>query len=80
MRRVKVAVRASARMLVRVYRVAISPMLPCACRFYPTCSDYAEEALQLHGLLRGVSLAGRRLLRCHPWAEAGVDLVPTRYR
>lgn len=80
MRRVKVAVRASARMLIRVYRGAISPMLPRACRFYPTCSEYAEEALQMHGLRGGVWLAGRRILRCHPWAEPGVDLVPTHYR
>jgi hypothetical protein len=66
--------------LVGLYRVLLSPMHralfgPC-CRFEPTCSAYAEEAVRLHGAARGVWLAARRLARCHPFAKAGFDPVP----
>lgn len=58
------------------YRAAISPMLPPTCRFTPTCSEYAIEALKKHGPLRGIWLTLRRLLRCHPWGGSGYDPVP----
>lgn len=68
--------RLALKFLLRVYRYALSPLLGSNCRFYPSCSHYAEEALEQHGLLRGLSLAARRLLRCHPWHAGGYDPVP----
>jgi len=62
--------------LVKLYRVAISPWLGGNCRFQPTCSEYAIEALQTHGVLRGAWLAARRIGRCHPWGGSGYDPVP----
>ncbi|MGI5861360.1 MAG: membrane protein insertion efficiency factor YidD [Myxococcales bacterium] len=62
--------------LVRLYQRLISPLLPPACRFYPSCSAYAVEALRRHGALRGSWLTVRRLSRCHPFCEGGVDHVP----
>ena len=62
--------------LVRGYQRFISPMTPPSCRYYPSCSSYAVTALQRFGLVKGGSLATRRLLRCHPWAPGGVDHVP----
>ena len=62
--------------LVRVYKAVISPLLPPACRFTPTCSQYAIEALKVHGPLYGSWLAFRRLLRCHPYGPSGEDPVP----
>lgn len=64
------------RALVRAYRYFLSPLLPPACRFYPSCSAYTEQALQEHGALRGGWLAARRLCRCGPWHPGGVDPVP----
>ncbi len=61
---------------IRAYRYLISPMLGPTCRFYPSCSCYAEQALQQHGAIRGSYLTVRRLLRCHPWHEGGYDPVP----
>jgi putative membrane protein insertion efficiency factor len=61
---------------LRLYKRFVSPMLPHSCRFVPTCSEYAMEAVERHGAIRGLWLALRRLLRCHPFARAGVDLVP----
>lgn len=61
---------------VRFYQLCISPMLPASCRFTPTCSQYAIEALRRHGPLRGSRLALRRILRCHPWGGSGYDPVP----
>lgn len=62
--------------LVQGYRWFLSPWLGSACRFTPTCSAYALEALQTHGAGRGSYLAGRRLIRCHPWCDGGHDPVP----
>ena len=64
------------RALVRAYRYFVSPLLPQACRFYPSCSAYAEQALQDHGALRGGWLTARRLCRCGPWCAGGFDPVP----
>ncbi|MBV8094344.1 MAG: membrane protein insertion efficiency factor YidD [Acetobacteraceae bacterium] len=61
---------------IRAYQWTFRPMLGCTCRFYPSCSDYALEAVRLHGAVRGAALAGRRILRCHPWHEGGFDPVP----
>lgn len=63
-------------LLVKLYRWLLSPFFGSQCRFYPTCSEYALTALHTHGSLRGSWLAGRRLLRCHPWHPGGVDPVP----
>ncbi|PWG63384.1 membrane protein insertion efficiency factor YidD [Sediminicurvatus halobius] len=62
--------------LVRGYRYLISPLLGHHCRFHPTCSSYAIEALDHYGVMRGGYLALRRLLRCHPWHPGGFDPVP----
>ncbi|MBR0567684.1 membrane protein insertion efficiency factor YidD [Azoarcus sp. L1K30] len=62
--------------LIRGYQLFISPLLGPRCRFYPTCSHYALEAIDTHGALKGSWLALRRLLRCHPWSAGGVDPVP----
>ncbi len=62
--------------LVRAYRTLVSPLLPPACRFYPSCSAYAETALRRHGALKGGWLAARRLARCHPFHPGGIDPVP----
>lgn len=61
---------------IRFYQRYVSPTLPPACRFTPTCSQYAIEAIQKHGALKGLWLALRRLLRCHPWGGSGYDPVP----
>lgn len=62
--------------LIRFYQVCISPLKPPTCRFTPTCSAYALEALRKHGLFKGSWLAIRRILRCHPWGGSGYDPVP----
>ena len=62
--------------VIVAYQRLVSPFLGPRCRFYPSCSQYAKEAVLKHGLVRGVSLAVRRLLRCHPWNAGGVDFVP----
>ena len=58
------------------YKRFVSPLLPPACRYHPTCSEYAREAVLKHGLARGAALAAGRLLRCHPFREGGFDPVP----
>ncbi|UCC71720.1 MAG: membrane protein insertion efficiency factor YidD [Gemmatimonadota bacterium] len=63
-------------MLVRGYQVAVSPWLPPACRYTPTCSQYSIEALRRYGALKGCWLAARRLARCHPFRAGGYDPVP----
>ena len=62
--------------LLDIYKRWISPLLPRACRYEPTCSVYAREAVERYGLIRGARLAGARLLRCHPFRRGGVDPVP----
>lgn len=69
MRRVLLAV-------IKGYQWVISPLRPPTCRFYPSCSSYAYGAIQHHGVLRGMWLATKRLLRCHPWNDGGYDPVP----
>ncbi|MDP8910806.1 MAG: membrane protein insertion efficiency factor YidD [Actinomycetota bacterium] len=59
--------------LVHVYRWTISPLFPNTCKYHPSCSQYALDALRRYGLLRGVVLTGWRLLRCNPWSHGGVD-------
>jgi putative membrane protein insertion efficiency factor len=61
---------------VRVYQAFFSALMPSACKFYPSCSHYAAEALRVHGARRGTWLALRRVARCHPFTRGGVDLVP----
>jgi putative membrane protein insertion efficiency factor len=62
--------------LVRSYQMLISPLFPASCRYYPTCSAYAIEALGRHGAMRGSWLTARRLVRCHPFRPGGYDPVP----
>lgn len=61
---------------VRAYRALLSPLLRPSCRFYPTCSDYALQALEQHGALKGLWLSVKRISRCHPWGGDGLDPVP----
>jgi putative membrane protein insertion efficiency factor len=63
---------------VRAYQLILGPFLGGACRFYPSCSNYAIEAIASHGARRGAALAAKRLLRCRPFSPGGVDLVPER--
>jgi putative membrane protein insertion efficiency factor len=65
-------------LLIRVYQRLVSPLIGPRCRFYPSCSQYAAEAIQKHGAIRGIALALARLMRCHPWHPGGVDHVPDR--
>jgi len=64
------------RTVVRAYQWFLSPLLPRSCRFHPSCSEYADEALARHGALRGGWLAARRVCRCGPWHRGGYDPVP----
>jgi putative membrane protein insertion efficiency factor len=64
------------RVAIRAYQLLFAPMLPPSCRYLPSCSHYAEEAIARHGPLRGGLLAARRLCRCHPWGGGGFDPVP----
>ncbi len=66
--------------VIRAWRFAISPLYGQVCRYHPSCSAYALEAVTVHGSLRGTWLAGRRLVRCHPWSDGGYDPVPPRDR
>jgi len=61
--------------LIQLYRYFLSPLMPMSCRFTPTCSEYSLEALQKYGIVRGVYLTGKRLLRCHPFHPGGYDPV-----
>ncbi|PLW83441.1 membrane protein insertion efficiency factor YidD [Kineobactrum sediminis] len=62
--------------LISIYRYCVSPFLGNNCRFYPSCSHYAQEAITHHGVIKGCYLAARRLAKCHPWHEGGLDPVP----
>jgi putative membrane protein insertion efficiency factor len=64
------------RAMIRVYQLLISPLLGPRCRFMPSCSAYAAEAIAVHGPARGLWLGARRVLRCHPWGDGGYDPVP----
>lgn len=64
--------------LIDAYRLLLSPFFGAQCRFHPTCSSYAREAIETHGSLRGSWLAVKRILKCHPWHPGGVDPVPPR--
>lgn len=65
-------------LILGLYRAVISPLYGDVCRYYPSCSHYTLQAIQAHGVVRGVWLGSRRLVRCHPWAEGGIDDIPTR--
>jgi len=65
-------------LLIDGYRLALSPFFGMHCRFHPTCSSYAREAIEMHGALKGTWLTLRRLLKCHPWHPGGVDMVPPK--
>jgi putative membrane protein insertion efficiency factor len=62
--------------LLKTYRLVVSPLYGNVCRYYPSCSAYALRSVQVHGAVKGSWLAGRRLLRCHPWTPGGYDPVP----
>ncbi len=65
--------------ILRMYKRWVSPALPPACRYVPSCSEYAEQAVEMHGIARGGLLAAWRWLRCHPFAKGGVDTVPCEH-
>jgi len=65
-------------LLIRFYQGAISPLFPATCRYQPTCSHYASEALKTHGLAKGGRLAIKRIFSCHPWGGKGYDPVPEK--
>ena len=69
------AVRSAVTVPIRLYQRFLSPGLPRRCKYHPTCSEYAAGAIRRYGVLRGVVLAGWRLLRCNPWSHGGVDFV-----
>ncbi len=61
---------------IRFYQLTLSPILGGQCRFYPSCSDYTRQAIEKHGVWRGIVLGGKRLLKCHPFHPGGIDTVP----
>lgn len=64
-------------LILNLYRAVISPLYGDVCRYYPSCSHYAQQAIQHHGVVKGVWFGTVRLLRCHPWAAGGIDDIPT---
>ena len=62
--------------LIRGYQIALSPFLGNSCRFYPSCSEYTYEAVKKYGVLKGMFLGGKRLLKCHPFHRGGIDPIP----
>jgi uncharacterized protein len=65
--------------LIRFYQLTLSSVMGRQCRFLPTCSDYARQAIEIHGPLKGSSLAAKRICRCHPWGGHGYDPVPPKH-
>jgi len=65
-------------LIIKIYQTVISPLTPATCRYQPTCSHYAKEALQVHGLFKGGKLALKRIFSCHPWGGKGYDPVPKK--
>ena len=65
--------------LLRFYKGSISPGLPPACRYQPTCSEYSAEAIEVHGVVKGIGMTVWRLARCNPWSKGGLDPVPARH-
>ncbi len=65
-------------LLIRFYQKCISPFLPNVCRYTPSCSEYFNQALQIHGIFKGFYLGCKRILRCHPWGGSGHDPVPMK--
>ena len=63
-------------LLIKFYQILISPLLPSTCRFSPTCSEYSKLSLLKHGLIKGLFLSFKRIIRCHPWGGKGLDPVP----
>jgi len=62
--------------ILRLYQLLLSPLLPSACRYYPSCSEYMRQAVEKHGVARGIWMGAKRLLRCHPFHAGGLDPVP----
>jgi putative membrane protein insertion efficiency factor len=69
----KKIIRAPFILLIRIYKYTLSPLLPNACRYTPTCSQYAEEAIHKYGIVKGIWLGTKRIARCHPWGGSGYD-------
>ncbi|MDQ7031481.1 MAG: membrane protein insertion efficiency factor YidD [Desulfonauticus sp.] len=65
--------------IIKIYQYSISPLFPGSCRYVPTCSSYAYEAIEKFGLIKGIWLAGKRLLRCNPLFQGGIDPVPEKF-
>jgi putative membrane protein insertion efficiency factor len=63
-------------LMIRIYKNLLSPLLPNACRYNPTCSQYAEEAIKKYGIFKGIFLGAKRIARCHPWGGHGYDPLP----
>lgn len=63
-------------LIIRIYQYGISPLLGANCRFHPSCSQYGIEALQKHGIIKGLRFTAKRLSKCHPWGASGIDPVP----
>ncbi len=66
----------AALLAIRLYQIALSPIFGGQCRFFPSCSDYTQEAIEKHGVAKGICLGGKRLLKCHPFHPGGIDYVP----
>ncbi|MGN0913811.1 MAG: membrane protein insertion efficiency factor YidD [Alphaproteobacteria bacterium] len=67
-------------LLIKIYQKFLSPLCPGVCRYRPTCSQYMIEAIQVHGIIKGLWLGTKRILRCHPWGGSGYDPVPPKIK